>query len=395
LLITVWALLPARYRANDSTDYWEFYAPVAHNLLAGRGLTLAEAPAVLYPPGYPALLALAFLGARGLSWPAELGAQAISLMAHMLSVGLLYQLAEQVWAKWAWLPALLWATYPLGLWLAKQPNSEGPFLVVLLSALWMLGPVLIQPRPDKTTPLFRVLGAGMLLGAAGLLRPIALGVGVVLAALLCFRAPGWWRLGFATTLLFGNALAVLPWEWWAYTQTGQVIPLSTNGPISMRGGLLFAVDSKGYRTALPVPAEARQVMLGFIPLRDRGTTITISEITQALKAQWHTHPLGVAQLYALKAARSWYATDSGRFEGWILALQAMYLTAIGLSAWRAWRLGGAAHWLVMLVLALTLYFWGMTIVALSIVRYMTPVMALLFLLTPALLRPAPSAPSHA
>ena len=53
-----WALLPAEYRQNQSTDYTAHYEPVARAILAGRGIVdETGALATRYPPGFSLLLA--------------------------------------------------------------------------------------------------------------------------------------------------------------------------------------------------------------------------------------------------------------------------------------------------------------------------------------------------
>jgi hypothetical protein len=96
-------------------------------------------------------------------------------------------------------------------------------------------------------------------------------------------------------------------------------------------------------------------------------------------------PSAVATLVAIKAARSWYATDSHRREVAVAAVQAVYLVLVVAGAGLAWRRGPAARRLTWLVAGLALYFWVMTISVLSIARYMVPAMGLLFLLTAPLL----------
>src|SRR6266850_3828676 len=59
------AVLPSRWNRSQSVDYPIYYAPVARNLLDGKGFLTAEGrPAVAYPPGYPLLLAGVFAVAR-------------------------------------------------------------------------------------------------------------------------------------------------------------------------------------------------------------------------------------------------------------------------------------------------------------------------------------------
>src|SRR5712691_3411229 len=60
------AALPARWKRSQSVDYPIYYAPVARNLLEGKGfLTAAGGPAVAYPPGYSLLLTPVFALSRG------------------------------------------------------------------------------------------------------------------------------------------------------------------------------------------------------------------------------------------------------------------------------------------------------------------------------------------
>lgn len=65
-----WAVLPAEFRENESTDYTLVYEPVARNILAGRGIVDDEGQlATRYPPGFSILLAGVFglAGMIGLS----------------------------------------------------------------------------------------------------------------------------------------------------------------------------------------------------------------------------------------------------------------------------------------------------------------------------------------
>src|SRR5439155_14065674 len=75
-------------------------------------------------------------------------------------------------------------------------------------------------------------------------------------------------------------------------------------------------------------------------------------------------PLGVVELIGIKAIRSWYATDSHRHEGPILLIQVAYLVVLSYVAARAWKHGGLARDLAVVVLLIVAYFWGMTVLTL-------------------------------
>jgi hypothetical protein len=88
-------------------------------------------------------------------------------------------------------------------------------------------------------------------------------------------------------------------------------------------------------------------------------------------------------LAALKAARSWYGTDSQRLDPMVLVLQGVYLAVIGAASAIAWRSGGVARRAVAAAWTIAAYFWAMTIASTSLVRYMVPAMSLLFVILPA------------
>jgi hypothetical protein len=81
----------------------------------------------------------------------------------------------------------------------------------------------------------------------------------------------------------------------------------------------------------------------------------------------------------LKAARSWYGTDAMTHELPIAAIQIIYLLFIVLGVRIAWRRFPKNRLIVCALLGVALYFWGMTVLVLSILRYMVPAMGLLLI----------------
>ena len=380
MIVTVgfWKVLPSSFRLNEGSDYLNGYEPIARNVIAGHGFTLEPGtPETGYSPGYPLILAGIFNASRWLGVSEDVSLSVFAVICMALVSMFVFLLSRMLWGV---LPALvsaaIWMTYPFALWLTKQPNSELPFMVVLYGGLCLFWYALSRRLP---APVYFL--CGLVFGLAMLIRPIAIGIGLVLAAIvwLTRRELGRRvRLLMIVMLLLGNVLAVAPWETWVYAKTGNVILLSTNGVSSIYDGLMFGVETKGYRQEISVSSDVVQVM-NDIRVHEHETS-TVGNIPPIVFREFQSHPTAVTKLLLLKLARSWYGTDSQRWEGPILFIQLIYLALVAWGGWSAWKRGGLQRKFVIGALLLTLYFWGMTFMVLSILRYMVPVVGLLFVL---------------
>ena len=373
------ALLPASSRANDSADYTEFYRPVAQALLAGDGLEIGGALAARYPPGFPAALAVAIGFGRLLALPEDFAVSLLGLAGFVATAWTLCRLGGVCHSPAAGLFAAVgFALYPPHLFLVKQPNSELVFLPLLLFG----GELLWRSRAGE----LRLAGAaGVVFGLAALVRPIALLLFLPLAAfLLLFSRPARAsrRLALAAALAAGQLLTMAPWALQLRATYGHFVPLSTGGRLSMLDGLTIA--AKKDRPPPPLPAAVvalnREIAAARPQLRSPG------DIFAFLAAKAQQEPGAVAGLLLVKLSRSFYATDSLRYEKALLALQLPFLL-LAAAAWTAaWRWQPLEPWrpLAALCLLVLLYFLAMTVLVLSILRYLVPALALLFLLFGAL-----------
>ncbi|MGH9364125.1 MAG: hypothetical protein ACRD1B_02510, partial [Thermoanaerobaculia bacterium] len=249
------AMLPSRVLVSESSDYTSFYAPVARQVLNGRGPVLVDgAPATRYPPGYALLLAGVFGMARLAGIPEELAVTGLTWVGAGLSAVLLFALSATVWPRRLAIGAsLVFMTYPLTLWLTKEPNSEIAFMPVFYGSVFLLWSGI---RTRRHMAVF-CLGCGLLAGCAMLIRPIAVGVGLLLAA-ITWRLSGDLRrrrrLAMVALILVGNLVVVLPWELWVYGRTSEVILLSTGGVATVRDGLAFAGSRKSFREPVGISA---------------------------------------------------------------------------------------------------------------------------------------------
>jgi 4-amino-4-deoxy-L-arabinose transferase-like glycosyltransferase len=395
VIVVFWRILPASLQINENSDYKSFYEPVARRVLQGTGLTHADGtPATRYPPGYPILLAGAFKVAALSGLSEERALAAFTLVCMGIASVLLFKTATLIWGLIpALLSSVLWMTYPFALWLTKQPNSEVPFLVFFYAAICLFSYAMTQ---KKTTVLFLLVG--VVVGLSSLIRPAAIAMTVVLSGvvwLLRSEVKAGPRMLFIFAMMLGNLAAIAPWEVWVYSKTQQVVPLSSAGTLGILDGLTFAVVKKDYRQAIKVQPDVSALMEDIHRLRSESTsTGSLTGVVTVMIDKLRRQPLSVLKLYFLKASRAWYGSDSGRFEMPIMAIQAAYLVLIVWGGIGAWRSGGNARELAISVMAIIVYFWMMTIIVLSILRYMIPAIGLSMILVPGLRPKWARSPNH-
>jgi hypothetical protein len=382
--LAFYVAVPSGLENDPGTDYATYYEPVARNLLAGRGYVHPSDPTTLstrYPPGFALQVAGSLWAARVFHIPENVSLLAAALAGMAFCSSLVFLFARSVWnTRPALLCSSVWMTYPMALWLVNGQNGEVPFQVALYSGLYVLWQAMINKSESRRAYFL----AGALFGVAMLVRPIAIGMGLVAAPLIWFGArerSARLRLTVIASLLLGNLAAVVPWEGVVYAKTGQVVLLGTGGVVSLRDGLAFAINTKGYRQGVAVPEDVEElmqdVMAHYSELR------SLKNIAWVVGQELRDRPGAVAKLLAIKAARSWYATDTNRREGQVLMLQVFYLLLAVWGSAAGWRSGGILRKLVVTVWVVTGYFWGMNILSTTLCRYIVPAMGLLFVLIPA------------
>ncbi len=369
------ALLPESYRANDNSDYTGFYAPMAQHIVEGKGMVFNGRLPARYPPGFPAYLVPLFYFSDYAGIARSSAIAGANVVFTALGCVFLDWIATLLFTpRIGLLAAALWAAYPFNLWLVKQPNSEVPFITVFYLGLW----IFLRGLKDPTRA--RFLAAGLLLGVATLIRPVAVLIPVILVPLLLLdrRTQMSKRILHAGALAGSFVLILLPWEIAVHSYNHELILLSTGASHGVRDGLTFPRNfDKGRRTHTWVPSAAddlaHRIYQHQPPLQSTG------EVARYLFGELGSDPLAVGEMAFLKAVRSWYGTDAMTFEVPIAMLQAAYLLLISFGIGYAWRRFPGSRFLTCALLAVVLYFWGMTFLVLSILRYMVPAMGLLLI----------------
>ena len=227
LALVVWLPMPplAEIAVSGDGDTRYYVRQAQHLASSGE---YAEGHLRAYrPPGYPAFLSgLLELGA---------GSRTVQVAQNLLYLLAVFMLGALAWRRWGWRAgtcvAGLATVSPLWFLLPQRALSETLFVVLVAIGVWTALAAGVPPGFGLA------LGAGVVFGAAALVREMGLLLGAVMAVVV----GGWaWRLGMrsrgialATALLLGALLVIVPWTVRNYWVFGHVVPISTNGPINL------------------------------------------------------------------------------------------------------------------------------------------------------------------
>lgn len=366
-------LLPPAWQRNQSTDYSGYYEPVAQNLASGRGLYLGSKPALVYPCGLPIMYAATFRIADALHITKSTALRILEALLLTLTSIMVCLLALSIldW-RTALVASILWSTYPFHLWLTKQPDATSAFALLLLLGAFVTTRWLDEGRHSEQ------YGAcvGLALGLAALLKPIAIALPVVVGGAACFCAVPCQqkqRARFTFSVIVAYLLILSPWELWAKKVSGQWIPLGTNGPNVLIDGLTFGTvrDVKPVWLPSRVQALTKDAVAHYYELK------TTSSLARFMLRKAKEEPGTLAELFLIKAGRSWYGSESHAFEKWVLLIQMVYVPFLILGAHELWRRDRRQRNFLLFVIGVTVYFWSITtLTALPDLRYLVPTVSL-------------------
>lgn len=347
-------------------DFEKRYLPIARGISEGGDFLLdGRAPS---PPVYPlALAGISELG-RLFHTSDENAARTFNVLAMALLAMLFYSLVRRYMeGRTALFAALMWVTYPFGIYLSLLPGPEPLYLLSLTLAAWaVLVAVKAKPMP--------VLAAGMASALPMLVKPMALFLPL---GFLVFLMAVWTRkrvslscfaLSFSLFVV-GLLVVVMPWEAYLWHRTGRLIPVADLAGTSMHDGWTFGLKPGAGGDLAHLPGEVRTFMIEVEKISaGKGS----GEVLNAVMKAAGERPGAFLKLLLIKAGRCWYGTDEMWHEGKTLAFQALYLvlSLIGAVIWlRGGRPGGT---LAAVLSCLLLYHWAAATAALSILRYMVP-----------------------
>jgi hypothetical protein len=103
----------------------------------------------------------------------------------------------------------------------------------------------------------------------------------------------------------------------------------------------------------------------------------MSTIFAFLLREFRKNPVGVIELFGIKILRSWYGTNAKWHEVQTAIVQIFVLSVGLVGVVLSWRGDRLAWFFGLVTLSVVVYFWAMTVLVLSILRYMIPAMSLI------------------
>jgi hypothetical protein len=224
LLRAGWAAAVGSHPVSDA----EAYQRLAGQLAGGGCYGFDGRPYTYWPVGYPFFLSLQMR----LFGP---DTQLLVAAEVLLGVGLV-ALTMLLCKQWsapprAALPAgLIVAVYLPYVEYSSITSSETLFAVLILGAFCCWG-------GRKQVTCARAVGAGLFLGRASYVRPVALPLALALVAAYWFRWHRTWYVGVRAVVMLAACLLVLaPWTYRNYRVYHRFIPVSTNGGMCLYFG---------------------------------------------------------------------------------------------------------------------------------------------------------------
>ena len=359
-------------------DYFTDYEPTANSILQGKGIKLYGKLPFNIAPGYPIILAGIFALAQFTGVDKLELITVFNVILTAISVVLLFLIAEKIFnKKIALISSLLWMSYPFNLWFIKNPHTEIPFMSLLFSGIFFS--ILVLKKNDLKLAFL----SGLFLGLSAFIRVISLFLPLLLGLILFFLLKDNIKRKFliGITLLAGSLVVILPWAAYSISEVGIFTPFSAvRSGSAESGGIVYGitvlvapVEQEGGRAVLPNDVSA---LIERLKTED---VSSFSKFFQFFIKEGASRPITLFKLIWLKLARCWYATSQQWWEKQILLVQFLYLATGLLGLFYAIKNAKDKIREAIFLLSVVFYFWLLSFLNVSILRYLVPAMALVII----------------
>lgn len=339
----------------------DVYSVVAENLARGYGFVAEPGgdPIVWRAPLYPAFLAVIYAVFGGHNETGVFLAQ--SVLDSLTAVLIFYMGTRLLGETVGFVSAVTFALHPLSAYYSLRFLSESLFTLAFTAVIasW------ITAATSRRIIAYMTVGA--LIALASLVKPIALGLGPLLAICALYQLkeePV--RALFAATALTVACLVVLsPWTLRNYRVTGELLAVATGGGYALWLGNQMVSEGKedwevddmtraqlfARRSAVIAGNEEADRSFTSVPSRPsiRSATqpvhISVPDDREFLRAAWQeiaSHPFDTMLLTVRKLFRFWFRVflpDNRWAQSYITLFQSVFLGVAFLGLLEAKRLG--------------------------------------------------------
>jgi hypothetical protein len=385
-------LLPDSFRINENIDYTFGYNPIALNIVNGKSYNYFDSTdcngpcndeiyytALERPPVFPVFIAVTHKLASLTNIDQYHLLIYFQYLLHLTSsffILLIYLNWFQK-AKIALLASILYSSYPLGLYLLKQPNSEVIFNFLLAFFVLLFT---ITLKNKKYLKGYSIYFSGLVLGLLFLTRYLAiyLPIFILIFLLIYYRSD---IVKMATKMLIGILIVILPWQIYSSNLKEEIYSSNLTTDLPKRDFSLGVLISGLHWEYKPdkLSSAASEFMsddlINFMKktqeISKLGFLSSKSEVASYLLEETYESPTTIIELIFWKALRSLYATDSKRYEMEIFLINSVYLILLVVLFFKRKKFITESENKMFSVffLIVFLYFYCLTILVVPIVRY--------------------------
>jgi 4-amino-4-deoxy-L-arabinose transferase-like glycosyltransferase len=333
-------LLPDSFKVNENQDYIHGYNPIALNIVNGESYNYFDSTGCnepcsnhmefthqSRPPVFPLLIALTHKLASLTNFDQYRLLIFIQYLLHLASSSfiLLIYLNWFQKPKVALFASILYSSYPLGLYLLKQPNSEVIFNFLLAFFVLIFT---IALKNKKYLKGYLIYFSGLILGMLFLTRylSIYLPIFILIFLLIYYRSD---ILKMASKMLIGMLIVILPWQIYSSNLTENQPERDFSTGVFVNGLHWEQIPDKGRSGVSEFMSD--DLLLFMEKTREKwtlGDLSTKGEVVSYLIEESLESPSKIIELIFWKAVRSLYAVDSKRYEMETFLINSVYLVLL-------------------------------------------------------------------
>tara|TARA_B110000008_G_scaffold18076_1_gene16790 strand:- start:11246 stop:12556 length:1311 start_codon:yes stop_codon:yes gene_type:complete len=376
-------VLPDSFKVNESQDYIHGYNPIALNIVNGESYNYFDSTGCnepcsnhmefthqSRPPVFPLLIALTHKLASLTNFDQYRLLIFIQYLMHLASSSfiLLIYLNWFQKPKVALFASILYSSYPLGLYLLKQPNSEVIFNFLLAFFVLIFT---IALKNKKYLKGYLIYFSGLILGLLFLTRylSIFLPIFILIFLLIYYRSD---ILKVASKMLTGMLIVILPWQIYSSNLTENQPERDFSTGVFVNGLHWEQIPDKGRSKVSEFMSD--DLLLFMEKTREKwtlGDLSTKGEVVSYITEESLESPSTIIELIFWKAVRSLYAVDSKRYEMETFLINSVYLVLLLFLYFNRKKYINEPEDKKFMVLSIIVfsYFYLLTISAVPIVRY--------------------------